>query len=203
MLVFPIHADVERVRGPAQGEWTYEDWENLPDDGHRYEVIDGVLYVFTSPSLFHQWIIQNFYTYLGVPAINQKSGYAFLAPVGVLMPDCKPVQPDFVFVKAERASIIYDRRIRGVPDLIAEGLSPGSVAFDEEVKLAAYAKAGVPEYVIIDPDARVLRLYSLQKAGDYGDARIFNVGESVTFACLPTISVTVGILFEGAPDTTL
>lgn len=203
MQVFPIYTQVERVTGPEQGEWTYEDWEKLPDDGNRYEIIDGWLYFSTTSSYFHQWIIKRLVHLVGGPAEDQGLAYADFAPIGVLMPGCKPVQPDFVVVLAEHASIIQDKRIRGVPDLIVEVLSPGNSDYDEEVKLAAYAQAGLPEYAIIDPEKRQLRWYRLLKAGKYGEPLVFNAEDTVTFTCLPTISVPVGKLFEGSPDTTL
>ena len=53
----PMVTRADHVPGPAQGCWTYEDYAALPDDGNRYEVIDGVLYMTTAPSDFHQWII--------------------------------------------------------------------------------------------------------------------------------------------------
>jgi Uma2 family endonuclease len=89
-----------------------------------------------------------------------------------------------VLVLAEHASIIRDRRIYGVPDLIAEVLSPGSKDYDEDVKLTAYANAGVPEYVVIDPAVRQLRLYRLEKLGQYAEPLTFKAGDRVTFACL-------------------
>jgi len=202
-VVLPVLVEVNRVDGPPQGQWTYADWENLPDDGNVYEVIDGVLYMSTSPSLFHNWIIKRLYITLDHPAEEQGLAFAFLDRVGVLMPSCEPVQPDFVLVLAEHASILRDRRIHGVPDLIAEVLSPGSADYDEGVKLEAYARAGVPEYVVIDPAKRQLRLYQLEKPGQYRPLQVFNAGDTVAFACLPTLSLQVSKLFEGAPDTTL
>lgn len=202
-VVFPILTEVNPVKGPPQGQWTYADWEKLPDDGSRYEIIDGVLYMSTAPSLFHGWIIGQLYDLLGYPAKQQKLAYAFWAPVGVLMPGCEPVQPDFVIVRAERAAILEDRRIRGVPDLIVEVLSPSNADYDEDVKLKAYARAGVPEYAVIDPAKRQLRLYALAQLGQYGAPRMFSEGERLTFACLPTLVVPVADLFAGAPDTTL
>ena len=119
------------------------------------------------------------------------------------MPGCDPIQPDLVVVLSERASIIHDRRIWGVPDLIVEVMSPGSTVYDQRVKLPAYAKAGVPEYAIIDPANRQLSLYQLELPGRYLGERIFTHADTVTFACLPSIPVQIGKLFEGAPDTTL
>ena len=99
MVTIPIPTEMSRsVRGPAQGNWTYSDWENLPDDGNRYEIIEGALYVSTAPSFFHQWIIRRFDQQIGVPAEQRGLAYVALAPIGVFMPECDPVQPDFVLV---------------------------------------------------------------------------------------------------------
>lgn len=201
-LVIPTEASMI-VSGPPQGQWTAADWETLPDDGNRYEIIDGVLYKSTSPSYYHQWIIKLLARYIGTPAEEQGLAYVDTAPIGLFMPGCDPVQPDFVVVLAERASIIHDRRIWGVPDLIIEVLSPGNASYDIRVKLPAYAKAGVPEYGIINPAERKLSLFQLEAPGRYHGERIFNEGDTVTFACLPTLPLVVGRLFEGAPDTTL
>ncbi len=204
MITLPIlTAAGYSVRGPAQGNWTHADWEQLPDDGNRYEIIEGVLYMTTAPSFFHQWIIRRFDQYVGIPAEQQGLGFAATAPVGVLMPGCDPVQPDFVLVLKQNAAIIHDRRIRGVPDLIVEVISPGSSDYDEGVKLDAYAKAGVPEYVVVDPAARKLRLYALAAPGKFAEPREYGEGDSLSFACLPDISLKVSDLFANAPDTTV
>jgi Uma2 family endonuclease len=203
MTTLAIRTDAPVLVGPRQGQWTYADWETLPADGNRYEVINGELYMTTAPSFFHQWIVTRLVRYIGIPAEDQRLAYSIAAPIGVLMPGCDPVQPDYVVVLASRASIIRDRRIWGVPDLLVEVLSPSNAAFDEEIKLAAYEAAGVPEYAIIDPRARVLTHYRLDPAGSYLPPRIFTAGETVTFDCLPTLPVPVADLFAGAPDTTL
>ena len=119
------------------------------------------------------------------------------------MPGCDPVQPDFVVVLASRASIIHDKRIWGVPDLIVEILSPGNMLYDREVKLRAYERAGVPEYAIIEAAARTLSHYRLDPAGHFASARPYGEDDAVSFDCLPSISVRIGDLFAGAPDTTL
>jgi Uma2 family endonuclease len=99
--------------------------------------------------------------------------------------------------------IIHDRRIYGVPDLIVEVLSPTSVDYDEGVKFQAYANAGVPEYVVINPANRTLTHYRLAELGRYDKIGTYGESETVTIACLPSISLHVANLFVGAPDTTL
>ncbi len=202
-LAIPTDADAPAVYGPLQGQWTYADWERLPDDGNRYEIIDGVIYMTTAPSTFHQWIALQLVRRVAIPAEDQGLAYSFFAPIGVLMPGCDPVQPDFVVVLSSKAAIIRDRRVRGVPDLLVEILSRGNAPYDREVKLAAYARAGVPEYAIVDPRARTLNHYHLDTQGAYDSPRVYSAAEALSFACLPTITLTVGDLFAGAPDTTL
>jgi Uma2 family endonuclease len=100
-------------------------------------------------------------------------------------------------------SIIRDRRIRGVPDILVEILSPGNTAYDRQVKMEAYARAGVPEYAIVDPATRTVSHYRLEAPGRYADPQVHGAPEVMSFDCLPTIRVPVGELFAGAPDTTL
>ncbi len=203
MRALVVATDGPSVPGPPQGHWIYADWEALPADGNIYEIIDGVLYMTAAPSNFHQWITMSLVQYIGIPAKTQGLGYAFTVPIGLLIPGCDPVQPDFVFVRQANAAIIRDRHIRGVPDLIIEILSPNNVVYDTQVKLVAYALAGVPEYAIIDPRSRSLDHYRLHSPGRYYGPQTFGEADTVSFDCLPNIALPVGELFAGAPDTSL
>ncbi len=189
------------VPGPPQGQWTFADWEALPDDGNRYEVIDGALYMTTAPHSFHQWVVRRLERYIGIPAEDQQLAFAFSAPIGLLMLGCDPVQPDYVVVLASRRKLFQGGRIIGVPDLIVEVLSASNAAYDLDVKLRAYAHAGVPEYVVVDPRTRTLAYHRLESPGHYLPARAYTEHDRVAFDCLPTISFIVGDLFTGAPDT--
>jgi len=97
-LALPVPTDAPAVKGPRQGDWTRSDWETLPEDGNRYEIIEGVLYMSTAPSFFHQWITKRLYRLVGIPAEDQGLALCIWAPIGVFMPGCDPVQPDFVVV---------------------------------------------------------------------------------------------------------
>ncbi len=186
------------------GGWDYARWEQLPDDGNRYEVIDGVLYMTTVPSTFHQWIVGQLFHAVGLAAEDTGLAYPCIGPIGVLMPGCDPVQPDFLLVRRERAAIIHDRRIRGVPDLIAEILSPSNPEQDTDTKRGAYARAGVPEYWIVRPATRdVLVCWQPDAAlGDHAQVRLVVADEELISPTLP-LRVAVADLFAGAPDTTL
>ncbi|MBL8134059.1 MAG: Uma2 family endonuclease [Anaerolineae bacterium] len=203
MITLAIPTDSPAVVGPLQGQWTYADWEKLPDDGNRYEIIDGVLYMTRTPSNFHQWILSRIYRGFAIPGEDQGFGFAFFAPSGVIAESVTPVEPDFMFVTMAQMGIIRNKHVYGAPALIIEILSPSNRDYDEDVKRAAYARAGVAEYGVVDPTSRAVRLYTLNADGQYGAARGFTAGDVLAFACLPGISAPVHTLFDGAPDTTL
>lgn len=191
------------LRSP-DASWDYARWEQLPDDGNRYEVICGVLYMSTAPSQFHQWIVMQLIELVGLPAKRQGLAYPYMAPIGVLMPGCDPVQPDFLLIRQDRAEISPDQRIRGVPDLIAEVLSPTNPEQDTVVKRAAYARAGVPEYWIVRPATRDVLLCWQPDAtlGDYTQSRLVAADAELVSPTL-TLRVPVGDLFSGAPNADL
>ncbi|NNJ10670.1 Uma2 family endonuclease [Chloroflexales bacterium ZM16-3] len=196
---------VELVLRSLDPSWSYARWEELPDDGNRYEVIDGVLYMTTAPSFFHQWVVQRLVRLIGIPAEDRGLAYFSVAPIGLLMPGCDPVQPDFLLVRQANAGIIADRRIRGVPDLIAEVLSPSNPEQDTEIKRDAYARAGVPEYWIIRPQTRDILLCWQPDAtlGDYAQVRLIGQDDDLASPTLDGVVLRVADLFAGAPDTTL
>ena len=197
-------ATSELVLRLLNGDWNYARWETLGDDGNRYEVIDGVLYMTTAPSFFHQWIVQQLAELVGAPLHQQGIAYYVTAPIGLLMPGCDPIQPDFMLILRERAAIIADRRIRGVSDLLAEVLSPSNPEQDTTIKRAAYARAGVPEYWIVRPATRDVLVCSQPDPllGDFTQSRLVGT-ESELFAATLPIRLTAADLFAGAPDTTM
>lgn len=203
MVTLAIPTDAPKVYGPPQGQWTFADWEQLPDDGNRYEIIDGVIYMTRAPSNFHQWILSRVYRRFAIPGEDEGLGFAFFAPSGMIAEGITPAEPDFMFVTMAQSGMIRNKHVYGAPALVIEILSPGNRAYDEDVKLKAYAKAGVAECGLIDPVQRQVRLYTLNEKGEYGDPRIFNKDDELSFACLPGISAPVHALFDGAPDTTL
>ncbi|RIK44653.1 MAG: Uma2 family endonuclease [Chloroflexi bacterium] len=185
----------------SEATWTYARWEQLPDDGNRYEVIDGVLYMTTAPNNRHQFIVTRLVLQVGAPLEAAGVAMFAIAPIGVIMPGCDPVQPDFLVIRAERAhSITADERIRIVPDLIAEVLSPSNPEHDLLTKRAAYARAGVPEYWIVRPDTRDVLLLSDPDpaAADFGTAATAAYGADLVSPTLP-IRVAVAALFDLPP----
>jgi len=199
-----VATEFEYLLQSADASWCADRWEKLPADGNRYEVIDGVLYMSTSPSVFHQWIINRLLGLVGLPLQNSRFGYAFTGPIGVFMPGCDPIQPDFLIVGNERVSIIENGRINGVPDLIVEVLSPSHPHLDTTIKRAAYARAGVPEYWIVRPASRDIMVYWQPEPefGDFAQSSLVAADGTLESPTLP-ITQVIAEFFDGSPDTTL
>lgn len=189
------------LRSP-DADWDLARWETLPADGNRYEVIDGVLYMTTAPSSFHQYVTKQIARVLLAQIEDTGLGDVFWAPIGLMMPGCAPVQPDLVVVGAADRGIFHDRRIHGIPALIVEILSPSNAELDLETKRTAYARAGVPEYWIVRPAARDLLILS-QPDPDIGDflASLHVTSDGVLESPTLPLSTPIHSFFAGAPDT--
>ncbi|MBI3927482.1 MAG: Uma2 family endonuclease [Armatimonadetes bacterium] len=143
-----------------EGPWTYEDYSALPDDGNRYEILYGRLYVTPSPTAGHQ-IVSKRLQHLLYQLELAGQGYVFNAPTDLLMPGADPVQPDLVFLTAAQKHLIRKKGIVGPPELLVEILSPGTARADRTVKLRNYSENGVRQYWIADPNARTVEFLFL------------------------------------------
>lgn len=120
------------------------------------------------------------------------------------MPGCDPVQPDIVVVRREQLGIIAARRINGVPALLVEVVSPGTLRQDSEIKRAAYARAGVPEYCIVRPTERDVLVHTQPDPALGAYLQTDHVSPDGTLAS-PTLPVraAVSAFFAGSPDETV
>jgi Uma2 family endonuclease len=176
----------------------------LPNDGNRYEVIDGVLYATGIPSYFHQWIVRQTALLLMAQIDDIGIGETTWAPIGLFMPGRDPVQPDIVVIRREDLGIVHDGRIHGVPALLVEVLSPSNASQDTLIKRRAYARARVPEYWIVRPAQRDVLVCSRPDAalGDYTDSTLIPPDGDLISPTLP-FRAAVADLFADATDTTL
>jgi Uma2 family endonuclease len=184
--------------------WNRARWEELPADGNRYEVIDGVLYMSTAPSPFHQWIVRQIFLALHQQIDNRGIGITLFSPIGLFMPGCDPVQPDIVVIRTADLDIIHHGKIEGIPALLIEVLSPSNAEQDTRIKRGAYARAGVPEYWIVRPASRDVLVCSQPDPafGDYTQVDHVASDTELTSPTLP-IQAKVAGFFANAPDTTL
>jgi Uma2 family endonuclease len=137
---------------PGQGHWIYNSYAALPEDGHRYEIVDGVLLHMTpAPGISHQNAAQWLFRYLATRIIDTDLGKVFMAPVDVELSPQTVFQPDIVVMLNEGLYKITTSHIVGSPDLIVEVASPGTATYDQTTKREAYALAGVTEYWLADP----------------------------------------------------
>lgn len=180
---------------PAQGHWTYADYQRLPDDGRRYEIIRGVLYVTNAPNVDHQYTVTALGAKFYVFATEHKLGHVFVAPCEVhLSEESKPVQPDIFFIQQDRLPKRRSPFFAGAPDLIVEVISPGSIRLDRVTKFTEYEQTGVAEYWIVDPQARIIEVYVLSN-GEYGLLGTFKDEELVQSQVLAGISIVASTLF--------
>jgi Uma2 family endonuclease len=132
----------------------------MPEDGKRYEAIDGELYVTAAPLRRHQRVSANLQAALRKLLDEPGHGWVYHAPIGVEFPETEEgVQPDIVFVSRRRARLLVKEGIRGAPDLVIEILSPSTAGRDRTIKRKLYERQGVGQYWVVDPDAESVEVW--------------------------------------------
>jgi len=181
----------------ARLRWTSADLAALPDDGTRYEIIDGELYVSKAPGWEHQFTCLQIANAHHSWSRQSGAGMANIAP-GLIFTDDDDVIPDVVWISHARLAAFLgsDRKLHGAPELIVEVLSPGpsNEQRDREVKLALYSRHAVSEYWILDWQRRTAEVYRhdgrrLQPAAQLG------AHDTLASPLLPGFSCLVGDLF--------
>ena len=192
----PVPLPEEQTWPPPQGEWTYQDYLRLPDDGYHYQVIKGVLLMTAAPKPVHQIVSRNLAFALFAFAASHKLGEVIYAPVDVLLGDlATPVEPDIIFISRQRLSIIKEKLVEGAPDLIVEILSPSNWVVDRRDKIAVYEASGVREYWIVDPDAQAVEVYILRQ-GQYALLERYEPGQTVQSDLLTGFEIPMDDIFE-------
>jgi Uma2 family endonuclease len=194
-----LPAALEGHAWPAQGDWAYEDYLRLPEDGNRYEVIRGFLYVTAAPYPLHQYVCSRLSLLVGRFIDERQLGILLSAPLDVRLPQRigDPVQPDLVFLQTgNQPRWETDRSFDGVPDLAMEVLSRSTAHRDRKIKKDAYREAGVREYWLVDPWMRTVEIYILSEdRRRYDELCRGGEGDTVRSAALPGLEAHVGDLF--------
>jgi Uma2 family endonuclease len=152
------------TRYPSPGErcgLTYLDYCALPDDGLRYEIINGALFSEPSPRRAHQRAAFRLATLLDAHTRARGLGEVWIAPFDVILDRTTVVVPDVVFVTRDRLGIVAERGVEGAPDLVIEILSPSTGRRDRVAKLNAYSRHGVRHYWLVDPAEKTLEALEL------------------------------------------
>lgn len=141
---------------------TYDDYRDLPNDGKRYEIIGGELFMTPAPGTEHQRILGKLYNSVSTLIENKNIGEIFMAPVDVILSMTDVVQPDLVFISKEREQIVTKKNIVEAPDLVVEILSENTKTVDRNRKKDLYEKYKVKEYWIVDPAEMQVDQFVLQ-----------------------------------------
>jgi Uma2 family endonuclease len=171
---------------------TYRDLEQFPDDGMRYEIIDGELYVAAAPLEIHQRTSGELNDVLRQAVIKTGWGWVYYAPVDVRFADDKQVQPDLLVIRHERRHIYQGNTVHGAPDIVVEIISPSNPAYDQVAKRRLYESGGVPEYWLVDPHERTFQMLALRD-GSY--VPVESVDGVFTSTVVPGLTVDPAAIF--------
>src|ERR1700756_2966294 len=174
---------------------TVVEYRNLPETGPRYQLIEGDLYMAPAPNRFHQDISRNLEMTLANYLSAHPIGVLYDAPFDVYLTDIDVFQPDLLIVLNENRRILTDAGAEGAPDLVVEILSPKTRQLDLVNKKRIYARMGVKELWIIDPEAGTVAAYRFEQ--DPADpVSIWTEDETAASPLLPGFSIRVASIFR-------
>ena len=188
----------DEMRPTATPKLTYQEFLSFPDDGRRHELIDGDHYVTPSPAERHQRVSVRLTVALAGYLDAAATGRVYHAPFDVVLSNHDVVEPDLLVVLNDQADIIGAQHVRGAPAIVVEILSPGTRHRDETLKRQLYARAGVREYWMVDPDRDVVSVCRQSAPGVLetvaeltGRAR-----DALTSPLLPGFELALGQVFD-------
>ena len=177
---------------------TVADYERLPDDGRRYELLDGELIEMPAPTIFHQLVLSEYYDLLKQHVRQYRLGRALFSPVDVELTPMNVVQPDLIYVSTANSHVLTGKRVVGTPDLVVEATSPESRVRDMVRKRDKYQHAGVREYWLIDTRARTHTTWTLE--GRYYVEIPADEDGMARSIVLPDLTIDVAALFSAAEE---
>jgi len=179
---------------PPQGQWTEADYFALPNTNRYVELSEGRLIMPPHPTYSHQEALKGLLLRLNTFVEEKKLGIIEVAPLPVQLWPGKVREPDLFFLAKEHADRIGEQ-VFGVPDLIIEVTSPGTREVDRGEKFFEYARAGVREYWLVDPDKQTIEVYVL-RGGVYEPLGKFSSGERARSELLSGFEVNVDEVFQ-------
>jgi Uma2 family endonuclease len=185
------------IRDPLAGPLTHRDLDDTPDDGNRYEVIDGALHVTPLPFTAHQATAGELFAILHAHVKARGLGRVFSSGLKVVLDQLTGVGPDLVYIANDQLSGLKRDGYHGAPSLVVEVLS-SKPHLDTKVKREKYARAGIQYYWIVDPDRRTLSEFRLE-GNDY--ALLGRLGGDALFhpQLFPGLAISLGELWIDLP----
>ena len=149
-----------------RGKLTYAHYVLFPEDGNQHEIINGRHYMSAAPNPRHQTVSRLIQFQLMKQIEIPNFGQVFNAPIDLQFDDFNVVEPDIVVVMKNNR-IVTPTKIKGVPELVLEILSPSTRERDQQLKRELYEQNRVPEFWIVDADNQLLSCYRLSGEGTY------------------------------------
>lgn len=168
---------------PRGRAFTRDDLRAMPDDGNRYELLDGILVVTPSPALRHQGMVGELYVLLR--AACPPSHRVVLAPFDVALGERTVLQPDLIVAAR---SAFTDQQLPQAPELAVEVLSPSTRLYDRHLKKARLEAAGCAHYWVVDPDGPSITAWALS---DAAYVEVAHATGSQTFRIDVPVAITV------------
>ena len=180
------------VTREPKAKLTYEDYAKTPE-GERWELIDGELIMAPSPKVAHQRCQIKTGSLMFSFAESQSLGRVYIE-LDVVLSDSDTVRPDIIFVSRERVHIITEDNVQGAPDLVVEIRSPSTARQDWTVKRELYARHGVREYWVVDPEAGTVAVL-LPDGGELKVAGVYGEGDTLTSTTMEGFAVALSDIF--------
>jgi Uma2 family endonuclease len=182
-------------RLPA-GPLTWRDLWRTPDDGKRYEIVDGMLYVSPAPVPVHQRVLRELFRVLDRHVRRHRLGEVFFAPIGIVLEVRSAVQPDLVFIARRQSDIVKEKAVFGAPDLLVEVLSPSTERRDRSLKRRTYERCGVAHYWVVDPRRRRLQAWRSEGGGYVVEAELVD-GARFRPSLFPRLTIRLADVWAG------
>lgn len=148
-----------------------------------------------SPNWFHQQILSNLARILFRYLDKKPNGEIYLAPLDTFLTDLNVYQPDIVFVSNGRKSILKEEGVDGAPDFVVEILSPRTAKYDRGAKRDIYARTGVEELWIVDPELKTVQVFRFVKSAD-APVATYSVKQKFTSPVFPGLTVSCAEVFR-------
>ncbi len=180
-------------------KYSYDDYLTW-DEGVRIEILDGIAYMQAAPSRIHQEVLMEISKQFAV-YLTGKSCKVYPAPFCVRLDEKKDnediknvVEPDITIVCDK--SKLDEKGCKGAPDMIVEILSPSTVKNDRLIKFNMYEKAKVKEYWIVEPEQKIISVFTLQSNNRYGRPEIYSEEDKIKISIFSDFEIDLESVFK-------
>ena len=175
--------------------FTVEEYRAMPSGPPYYQLVEGELIMSPSPNFYHQIVARNVFRILDDYVRQKRLGEVLFAPVDVFLSDQNVFQPDIFYVSNANNKLIQPDGVHGGPDLVVEIVSPSNGPLEKKRKRPLYARHGVREEWLIEPELEQIHRYDFA-ADAAKPVRIVDSDESFETPLLPGLVVSASEVFK-------